>query len=147
MIDVQLNDLYQQVIFDHYKHPHHVKNLDYIPESEVHENPSCGDSIKVDAHIENGAIKDIFIEPKGCAISVSSASMMSDLLIGKTVDEAKAIIDSFINIMRGEESVDKLEDMDELVSLSGVIKYPLRIKCATLAWHSLISFFSKEYSR
>ena len=142
---MNLDSLYQDIILDHYKHPRNFKKLDYISEDNIHENPSCGDSLKLDLKIENGIIKEVLHESKGCAISVSSASMMTEFLTGKTIDEAKEIIQHFIDIMQGKKPVEDLENYDDLTILKGVISYPLRVKCATLSWHALLSMVSGSH--
>ena len=131
------DDLYQEIILDHYRNPRNAADLSHVSEENVHENPSCGDSLKLQAIVEDGIVSKVQFEGKGCAISMASASMMTDLLSGKTVGEAKGIISSFEKIMRGEDEIKKLHDWGELAALEGVISFPLRIKCATLSWHAL----------
>lgn len=131
------DDLYQEIILDHYRNPRNSADLSFIPEENVHENPSCGDSVKIHAVVTDGKVERLEFDGKGCAISVASASMMTDLLTGKTVDEAKKVISVFQSIMRGEGDVSDLEEWGELAALSGVIDFPLRVKCATLSWHAL----------
>ena len=131
------DDLYQEIILDHYRNPRNCADLSSIPEENVHENPSCGDSVKIHAVLKDSKIERLEFDGKGCAISVASASMMTELLNGKTVDEAKRLIRDFQSIMRGEADRSKLEELGELAALSGVIDFPLRVKCATLSWHAL----------
>ena len=131
------DDLYQEIILDHYRNPRNCADLSSIPEENVHENPSCGDSVKIHAVLKDSKIEKLEFDGKGCVISVASASMMTELLTGKTVDEAKRLIRDFQSIMRGEADRSKLEELGELAALSGVIDFPLRVKCATLSWHAL----------
>ena len=131
------DDLYQEIILDHYRNPRNSADLSFISDENVHENPSCGDSVKIHAVVKDGKVEKLEFDGKGCAISVASASMMTDLLAGKTVDEAKRVIARFEAIMRGEGEVSELEEWGELAALSGVIDFPLRVKCATLSWHAL----------
>ena len=131
------DDLYQEIILDHYRNPRNSTDLSFISDENVHENPSCGDSVKIHAVVKDGKVEKLEFDGKGCAISVASASMMTDLLAGKTVDEAKRVIARFEEIMRGEGEVSELEEWGELAALSGVIDFPLRVKCATLSWHAL----------
>ncbi len=131
---MDLNTLYRTVIMDHYKNPKNkgLKNTD--PYHLVHlTNPSCGDDMRVEIVVQDGKVIDVRQDGKGCSICLSSASVMSELLIGKTVEEAKDIIQSFYSMVKGEElpNEDKLE---EAIAYKGVRDFPARIKCATLAW-------------
>ena len=132
------DDLYQEIILDHYRNPRNTADLSSIPEENVHENPSCGDSVKIRAIVgTDGKISKVEFEGSGCAISVASASMMTELVAGKNPDEALSQIDLFQRIMRGEEPTEQLQDWGDIEALEGVISFPLRVKCATLAWHAL----------
>jgi len=130
------DDLYQEIILDHYKNPRHHGDLrnSGIPYLE---NPTCGDSVALKvAWDEKDCLKEITIDNQGCAISSASASMMGQLLQGKSREEIEFLCSRFIRIMRGEEE-NTLPEWGELEALSGVIRYPARIKCATLPWHAL----------
>ena len=130
-------DLYQEIILDHFRNPHNAEPLDHLPAERVHENPSCGDSIKLQVFVnERGNIEKIVFDGRGCAISVASASIMTELLNGKNLRQAQKQVDAFFQVMRGMKPAELLDDMGELVCLKGVINYPMRIKCATLAWHA-----------
>lgn len=131
------DDLYQEIILDHYRNPRNSADLSFIPDENVHENPSCGDSVKIHASVKDGKIEKLEFDGKGCAISVASASMMTELLTGKTVEEARRLIADFQAVMRGESERSILDSWGELAALSGVIDFPLRVKCATLSWHAL----------
>ena len=131
------DDLYQEIILDHYRNPRNTADLSYISEENVHENPSCGDSVKLHAVVKNGLVEKVEFEGRGCAISVASASMMTELLAGSTVEEALSRIKRFQDIMRGEHAAEELEEWGEIAALEGVVSFPLRIKCATLSWHAL----------
>ena len=104
--------------------------------SKVYDNPVCGDSLKLAVSVKNGNIEKILHESHGCAISVASTSIMSEYLTGKPVEEAREMIDVFIAALRGEESSDVLEEIGDAVCFHGVVRYPVRVKCATLAWHA-----------
>jgi nitrogen fixation NifU-like protein len=134
---MDFDELYQEIILDHYRHPHNKCDLSHIPDTHLHENPTCGDSIKLEVSMQNHAIDRIRFDGNGCAISIASASMMSDLLSGKTQPEVKTLTDMFIAVMQGKSSNAALSDWGDLVSLAGVVRFPLRVKCATLAWHAL----------
>ena len=131
----QLDSLYQEIILDHYRNPHH-KGLREPFEAQVHHlNPTCGDEITLRVHLRDGVVEDVSYDSQGCSISQASASVMADLLIGKSVDEGFAVHDDFLTLMQskgqGEADEDVLEDA---VAFVGVSRYPARIKCALLAW-------------
>ncbi|TNY37378.1 Fe-S cluster assembly sulfur transfer protein SufU [Thermomonospora catenispora] len=136
---MQLESMYQEIILDHYRNPHH-KGLREPYEAEVHHvNPTCGDEVTLRVHLEgvgdDAVIADVSYDAMGCSISQASASVMSDLVIGKSVKEAMVIQDEFLELMQsrgqGEPDEDVLEDA---VAFAGVSKYPARVKCALLAW-------------
>lgn len=141
-------DLYQEVILDHYRRPRGAAILDYIPESKVHENPACGDSIKVEIVAgPDRTVREVRFEVEGCTISTASASLMTDLVSGKTTEEVRFLAHRFIEVMRGEADPQQLERWGELACLKGVIRYPVRVKCATLAWHALLDSLPGEEDR
>jgi len=134
---MEFNELYQEIIMDHYRNPRHAKDLSEANVA-IHENPTCGDSVKVQISInEQHIIDKVFFDNKGCAISTASASIMSDFLCGLQIQEALEKIKTFIAIMKGEENPDILDTWDDLVSFKSVMHFPARIKCATLAWHAI----------
>ncbi|MDE7263305.1 MAG: SUF system NifU family Fe-S cluster assembly protein [Anaeroplasmataceae bacterium] len=131
---MDLKTLYRQVIMEHYKNPKNkgLKNTDSY--HMVHlTNPSCGDDMRVEIIVENGKVVDVRQDGKGCSICLSSASVMSELLIGKSVEEAKNLIDGFYSMVKGEELPDE-DKLEEAIAYKGVRDFPARIKCATLAW-------------
>ena len=132
-------ELHQEIIRDHYKHPRNKKSLLDV---KAYENPSCGDSVKISVNQEDGKIS-IFFDGSGCSISMCSASMMTEVLTGKTIEQAKSIVDKFLSIMRKEESVEQLEELGDLLSLSGVVDLPVRAKCATLSWNAAQKILSQ----
>lgn len=132
---MQLDDLYRQVIMDHYQHP---RNQGEIGDNAVNillKNPTCGDEITLQMQIEDGFVKDVKFSGIGCSISIASASMMTESIKGKSVEEALAITDEFRKMVKGEEP--DLDQLGDLEALQGVCKFPARIKCATLAWNAL----------
>jgi len=132
-----LDSLYQEVILDHFRAPHNFGLLELVHgAAQIHqENPSCGDQIDLQLQVENGHIQTIRFQGKGCAISQASASMMTDLVNGKTVEEARTIIAAFQAMLFNKDyDPDILGDLE---ALEGVRKFPVRTKCATLAWHCL----------
>lgn len=134
---MNLNELYRAVIMDHYKNPKNKGVTKQEPFHFVHlNNPSCGDDMNVEVIIENNIIKDIHQDAKGCSISCSSASVMTDVLIGKTVDEALKIINEFYELVQGNAPENE-EELGEALAYMGVKDFPARIKCATLAWKAI----------
>ncbi len=133
-----VNDLYQQVILDHYKRPrNYLKLPDANRKAEGH-NPLCGDEITVYLHLEGDVIKDISFEGAGCAISKASASMMTATLKGKTKIEAKLLFDKFHKMVTGNrEGSGDPAGLGKLEVFCGVSEFPVRVKCASLAWHTL----------
>ncbi len=138
----QISELYGQVIKEHSKYPRN-KGLKEGYSTLRFKNPSCGDDITVQMHVENGIIKDIRHEGKGCAICCSSASVMSETLIGKTVEEAEEIIKDFYELIKGNlpEDEDKLE---EAIVYINIHNFPPRAKCATLSWRALDALLQGE---
>ncbi len=134
---MDLNTLYRTVIMDNYKNP---KNKGLKQTDDYHfvhlNNPSCGDEMNVEIKIEDGIIKDVRQDGHGCSISMSSASVMSDVLIGKTVEEARKIILDFYGIVTGTDPEDE-EALGEAIAYMGVRQFPARVKCATLAWKAI----------
>lgn len=131
---MQLDDLYRRVIMDHYKSPRNKGKFEDGGVSIDLNNPTCGDRITLQMKVEDGVVKDARFVGEGCSISMSSASMMTDAIKGKTLDEALQMADNFSGLMKGEPVEFEYEDIE---ALSGVNKFPARIKCATLAWNAL----------
>lgn len=138
-----MEQLYQEIILDHYKHPRNKTELSEQDIRADEENPLCGDRIRLAVEIEREVIQGIRFDGKGCAISQASASIMTEQLQGKSVAEAKELIAQFVAMMRGEESAG-LSDSEEWLSLSGVRKFPLRVKCATLSWRGMQKILASE---
>jgi nitrogen fixation NifU-like protein len=133
---VALDDIYKEVILDHYKSPRNKRDLPGAELSCTRNNPLCGDEISVFAHVEDGKILDVAFQGAGCSISQSSASMMTEAVVARTVEDALGLAGDFRGMMAGE--VEPSEDrFGDLVALKGVVKYPIRIKCAVLAWDVL----------
>ncbi|MCW2767000.1 MAG: nifU [Nocardioides sp.] len=130
-----LDSLYQEIILDHYKHPHH-KGLRDPFEAEVHHvNPTCGDEVTLRVHLSDGVVTDVSYDAVGCSISQASASVMTDLVIGKSVDEAMSIHEEFLTLMQGKGNVVPDEEvLEDGIAFAGVAKFPARVKCALLSW-------------
>lgn len=130
-----LQDLYQEVIFDHNRNPRHCRKLPDANRSAQGFNPLCGDKVTLYLKVDDGGIiRDVGFDGSGCAISVASASLMAETLVGKTEQEADALFERFRDMMMGSGGAAPL---GKLEALSGVKEFPSRIKCATLAWHAL----------
>lgn len=132
---MELDSLYQEVILDHYRSPHR-KGLSGDKDIQVHHNnPSCGDEVTLNLKVKDGKVFDISWDGVGCSISMASASVMSDLLIGKTFSEANVIFEAFMELMqsKGKSAGDETL-LEDGVAFSGVSKFPARIKCALLSW-------------
>jgi nitrogen fixation NifU-like protein len=131
-----LDDIYKEVILDHYKHPRNKRDLDGATVRCTRNNPLCGDEITVFANVEDGKVLEVAFQGAGCSISQSSASMMTESVAGVTVAEAEELAARFRGMMAGEMEPDE-DSFGDLVALKGVVKYPIRIKCAVLAWDVL----------
>jgi nitrogen fixation NifU-like protein len=139
MLD-ELRELYQEVILDHGKKPRNFRRPEHPTNEAAGRNPLCGDQLVVYLDIAaDGRIADAAFVGKGCAISMASAAMMTEIVKGKTVDEAKALFESFHHMCTDDdaEPVEGDEEMEKLQVLSGVRQFPVRVKCATLPWHTL----------
>ena len=132
---MDMESLYQEIILDHYKAPHHA-GLREPYEAEVHHvNPTCGDEVTLRVHIADGIIEDVSYDALGCSISQASTSVLTDLLIGAKVEDAMRIHDSFLELMQGRGQVEPDEDvLEDGIAFAGVAKFPARIKCALLGW-------------
>lgn len=133
-----VDDLYRETILDHYHNPRNRGTIDDATVSTEGVNPLCGDELRLFLKIEDGVVSDIKLESRGCSINTASGSMMSELVLGKSLADAKAVIAEFKNMMLNKgEDITLPEDLEELEALQGVKKYPVRIKCALLPWNTL----------
>jgi nitrogen fixation NifU-like protein len=132
----QLRELYQEVILEHSKKPRNYRVLETANHKAEGYNPLCGDHFTVYLDIKDGAISDIGFQGSGCAISKASASMMTQMLKGRTTSEAEETFTKFHNLVTGHAGGDG-QDLGKLAVFAGVSEFPLRVKCATLAWHAL----------
>jgi len=139
-MDDTLRELYQDVILDNSRHPRHFGALEGATNTAEGHNPLCGDRVKINLIVDkDDRIQDISFEGKGCAISQASASLMTDMLVGRTVKEADALMGGFLHLVKGEDSNLTGEDRERLDVMAGVSAFPMRVKCATLAWHTFKS--------
>lgn len=130
-----LEELYQEIILDHYRRPRNKGTADPADVHAHDSNPLCGDDVDVTARLVGNKITDLKFDGKACSICTASASIMTQKLIGKTLPEAEKVIDGFLKMMRGEVPFGGKE-MGDLKALEGVLKFPVRVKCATLAWNT-----------
>jgi nitrogen fixation NifU-like protein len=136
---MDIDSLYQEIILDHYKHPHHA-GLREPFEAEVHHvNPTCGDEITLRVHLSgagtDAVVEDVSYDAEGCSISQASTSVMADLVIGKPVSEAVGIHQEFLTLMQGRGTVEPDEEvLEDGIAFAGVAKFPARVKCALLSW-------------
>jgi nitrogen fixation NifU-like protein len=133
---VALDDIYKEVILDHYKSPRNKRELPGAELQRSANNPLCGDEITVFAHVDGGTVEAVTFQGAGCSISQSSASMMTEAVTGVSVEDASRLAGEFRGMMAGEVEPDE-QEFGDLVALKGVVKYPIRIKCAVLAWDVL----------
>jgi nitrogen fixation NifU-like protein len=132
-----IEELYQEIILEHNKRPRHYGPLDLVTHEAAGHNPLCGDDVRVLLKVGNNQLEDIAFTGQGCAISKASASMMTEAVLGKSVEAVRELSAKVISAMKGSGEELVLEEDGELASLLGVRKFPARIKCATLAWHAL----------
>src|SRR6476469_8718693 len=132
---MDMQSLYQEIILDHYKAPHHA-GLREPFEAEVHHvNPTCGDEVTLRVHVRDGVVEDVSYDGVGCSISQASTSVMTDLVIGLPVDEAMAKSDAFLELMQSKGTLEPDEDvLEDGIAFAGVSRYPARVKCALLGW-------------
>lgn len=138
-----LDALYRQVIMDHYKKPRNRGLLEDGSHTINMNNPTCGDRIQLTFKVEDGIVKDVGFEGEGCSISMSSASMMTQAIKGKTVEEAIKLSKIFSDMIQGKDYDDEI-DLGDIEALQGVSKFPARIKCATLAWKAMEKGLNEE---
>ncbi|MEJ7705999.1 MAG: Fe-S cluster assembly sulfur transfer protein SufU [Nocardioidaceae bacterium] len=132
---MDLQSLYQEIILDHYRRPHHA-GLREPFEAEVHHvNPTCGDEVTLRVHVVDGIVCDVSYDAEGCSISQASTSVLTDVLIGKPLDEAHSIHQTFLELMQGRGQVEPDEEvLEDGIAFAGVSKFPARVKCALLGW-------------
>jgi nitrogen fixation protein NifU and related proteins len=134
-MSAELDSLYQEIILDHYKNPRHGGLRDPY-EAEVHHvNPNCGEEVTLRVHLTDGLVEDVSYDAVGCSISQASASVLTELVIGKKIDDAMAIHQDFLTLMQGRGAVEPDEDvLEDAIAFAGVAKFPARVKCALLSW-------------
>ena len=143
---MNLKELYQEIILDHGKNPHNLKKIENFNKEAKGHNPLCGDKVHVYLKLNDKKnIEDISFEGSGCAISMASASIMTDILKNKKENEVKEVVKDFLEMIKQKSSLSSQilqeDEKTKLMCLSGVKQYPMRVKCATLSWHTLVSAF------
>ena len=146
---MNLKELYQEIILEHGKNPRNLRKTNNFNKNAKGNNPLCGDNVHVYLKLnDQKKVEDISFEGSGCAISMASASIMTDLIKGKSDNEAKEIIEDFLGMIKEnpelKSSILKEDDKTKLMCLSGVKQYPMRVKCATLSWHTLVSAMEND---
>ena len=146
---MNLKELYQEIILDHGKNPRNLRKTENFNKDAKGYNPLCGDKVHIYLKLnENKKVEDISFEGQGCAISMASASIMTDLLKGKEEKEVKEIVNDFLEMIKEKDEINtnllKDDEKTKLMCLSGVKQYPMRVKCATLSWHTLTSAIDKS---
>ena len=139
-----LQDLYQELILDHGRRPRNFRPLDGATRSAEGYNPLCGDKVKIYVRMDGDIVKDISFEGAGCAISTASASIMTETLKGKTRAEAEELFQTFHDLVTGRQAQLDAPELGKLAVFSGVSEFPIRVKCATLSWHTLRAALNGE---
>lgn len=141
-----LRDLYQEVILDHYRRPRNFKTLDDPSHHAKGHNPLCGDRVNVFLKIDGDVVQEISFQGAGCAISTASASLMTEAVLGKSLDEVRHLFEGFRHMVTSQDENGDLGDLGKLEALAGVRELPVRIKCATLSWHTLQAALEQQES-
>ncbi len=149
---MNLKELYQEIILDHGKNPRNLRKTENFNKDAKGHNPLCGDKVHIFLKLnENKKVEDISFQGQGCAISMASASIMTDLLKGKEEKEVKEIVNDFLEMIKEKDEIKtnllKDDEKTKLMCLSGVKQYPMRVKCATLSWHTLTSAIDKSQNQ
>lgn len=140
-----IEDVYNDLIMEHSMNSYNKKKLESCDFCEKGHNPNCGDEIELQIKLDGDKIADMAFTGHGCAISQSSTSIMIDVLRGKTIEEAKKIIETFINMIKREPQTEEdLKELDEAIAFKNVANMPARVKCALLAWHTLEDLLNKN---
>ena len=141
----ELNDLYQDVILDHNKNPRNFREIETATNTADGNNPLCGDALRVYVAMEDDRVKDVAFKGSGCAISKASASMMTQIVKGKSKEEAETLFHEFQNMVTGELDAETDENsLGKLKIFAGVLEFPARVKCASLSWHTLHAALNDE---
>lgn len=140
----ELKELYQQVILDHNRAPRNFGTLEPHTHAAEGDNPLCGDHIDIFINVKDGVIEDIKFSGEGCAISKASASLMTSVLKGKTVEEARKMFEEFHDLVTKDDYLPDFDKLGKLAVFAGVRTFPVRVKCASLAWHTMLQALKEE---
>ena len=141
----ELSDLYQEVILDHNKNPRNFREIENADKTADGNNPLCGDALRVYVALEDDRVADVAFKGSGCAISKASASMMTQIVKGKTREEAEILFDEFHRMVTGELDAETEDNhLGKLKIFAGVLEFPARVKCASLSWHTLYAALNNE---
>jgi nitrogen fixation protein NifU and related proteins len=140
----ELRELYQEVIFDHNRNPRNFRIMEDANRKVEGFNPLCGDRLTLYLKVKDGLIEDASFQGQGCAISTASVSLMTELIKGKTEQEAEELFEVLHKITTSQDEAVNLEELGKLAVLAGVREYPARVKCATLAWHTLVAALKND---
>ena len=144
-MDNELEQMYNELIMEHSMNSYNKKKLDTVDFCEIGHNPNCGDEISLEIKLDGNIIEDMAFSGHGCAISMSSTSIMIDTLRGKTIEEAKEIIKTFIEMIKREiTDEEELEKLEDAIAFKNISNMPARVKCALLAWHTLEDLLNKK---
>jgi nitrogen fixation NifU-like protein len=144
----ELRELYQEIILDHNKNPRNFREIENADRIQEGLNPLCGDHYMLYLLLENNIIKDISFKGAGCAISKASASLMSSLVVGKSKEEAEKLFHLFQKVVTGEiDAMNHMDELGKLAAFAGVAEFPMRVKCATLAWHTMHAALNEENNK
>jgi nitrogen fixation protein NifU and related proteins len=136
-----MDSMYRDIILDHYKHPQHRGLPDDFDAEIHHVNPTCGDEVTLRVRVVDGTVKDLGWEGEGCSISQASTSVMSELVVGRPIDEALNLQEKFLQLMQSQGQAElseaEADELDDAVAFEGVSKYPARVKCALLGWMAM----------
>jgi nitrogen fixation NifU-like protein len=132
---MNLDSMYQEIILDHYKHPHRRGLREPFDAESFQINPTCGDEVTLRVKLTGGSVEDVSYEGQGCSISQASTSVLTDLVVGQSLPDAMSTMDSFVEMIQGRGQVEPDEEvLEDAVAFAGVAKYPARVKCALLGW-------------
>jgi nitrogen fixation NifU-like protein len=149
-MSLSMDSMYQQIILDHYKHPQHRGTIEPFDAEVHHVNPTCGDEVTLRVRLADGEIAELGWVGEGCSISQASTSVMSDLVVGKPIENALQLQEKFLELMQSqgqsELTEDEAEALDDAVAFEGVSKYPARVKCALLGWMAMKSAVAEASS-
>lgn len=145
---MNIDELYQTIILDHYREKHHSGLRDDYDAEVHHVNPSCGDEVTLRAHLDGDTISDVSYDGVGCSISQASTSVLTDLVIGKDIDYFAGLYDDFLEMMQSKGTIEPDEDrFEDAIAFAGVSKFPARVKCALLAWAALRDAISQTTAK